>query len=473
MAFNVFSFLAIMFLVGALAAAGALVYVQLAKKKPIVGAMVRTTFTGNPAVLTTALWGQGKSVTSLSYGLGYDQDSSNALHCDVFGGYGTFSTWVSNGGLDFKKNPWIGSATRMYFGTSSCSVDTDCSVTRIHCGPGETLWNAASVNGNKAASQCPGNSYCNLCGPLPTDKNYSTYCSGLDSAAIGSCVNAGANYPLQCMESPGGIHRCAAYVPTSPTSPMFTRATPCSTTENYTSICSNIVSSGGNCFTNPDDSCPFYCKYYDVAGNVVCPNGQTCVVNTSSLSGWCPPVGCTGYPTASNICEGPIYPNISLNTQWIAEGRVVSVNGTTSNIAWERVQNTYPGIGPSPLYLNTDTRGEASGDLNWVYSDCRFIKSSYSGNVSVSNALLGTDVTSPNWSYIHDTYRTRATENLLHIGGNLGSIASPQRDPYFRSAWNLRSVNVPNSQLERIWFFSIHPMQNTPEVAHAVSLHLT
>lgn len=463
--FNVFAFLAVLFLVAALAAAGGLVYTQIAKKKPIVGALVRTTFTGNPAVLTSALWGlQDVLSTSLTYGDGYEQDASNALHCDIYNGFGTYSTWVSTGGLEFKQKPWMGQATRMYFGTQTCNVDTDCSVTAIRCGPAAPMWSPTSPN--KASFQCPGNSYCNVCGPLPITGSYTNYCANVGELESGHCINSGTTYPLQCIQTTGNQKHCAAFSTVNPSIP-FNRATPCSISENYASLCSNFSDTA---FADR----PFYCQRNDPSNNPRCPTGQTCVPNTSSLSGWCPPnTGCP-YQTTSAICSGTIYPNVSLNTEWIAEGRVISVNGKNSNVQWERVQNTYGGIGPSPLYY-TGNREDAAVDLNWAYSDCRFIKSTYSGrHASISLALLGDSTRNPSWAYLPDPNRNSATENLLYIGQTTGSIDPTviQTSVYFRSAWNLRSQNVPNTNLERIWFYSINPMQTTPDVKKAVSLHL-
>jgi len=96
-----------------------------------------------------------------------------------------------------------------------------------------------------------------------------------------------------------------------------------------------------------------------------------------------------------------------MQTTWIAEGTVISqlTNTTdTFNVLWDRVQNTYPGIGPA---LNFALPGEyddgtqkyqgtwsqqAALDRNWRYADCRFLR--YNGslttrNLSVSRALLG------------------------------------------------------------------------------------
>jgi hypothetical protein len=169
------------------------------------------------------------------------------------------------------------------------------------------------------------------------------------------------------------------------------------------------------------------------------------------------------------VCSGDIYPNIAINTKWIAEGKVISTDGTTSNIQWERVANTYLGIGPSPKVFSsvTETRRQATADKSWVYSDCRFIDDGSKGrHASVSLGLLGTSVTNPSWAPIVDSERNSATENLLYIGTSTGTIAltpSQQKTPYYRSAWSLRSTDVPNSQLERIWFYSIFPMEGIPD----------
>jgi hypothetical protein len=157
---------------------------------------------------------------------------------------------------------------------------------------------------------------------------------------------------------------------------------------------------------------------------------------------------------------------------WIAEGKVISTNGTTSVVQWERVQNTYLGIGPSPKFFSTDPeqRAKAIADKSWVYSDCRFIDSNigvFGGrHVAVAEALLGTSLTNPTWDNLVDPARNATAENLLYVGTSTGTIAKTpveQKTPYYRSAWNLRSLDVPNSQLERIWFYSIFPMQGIPD----------
>ena len=481
MALNVFAFCAIFFLLIALALTGGLIYVQIAKNKPAVNTLVRTTFTGNPAVLTSALWGVSNpsSVTSYAteaaYGPGYDHDSINALHCDVYEGYGTVSTWVSDGGINFRNRQRYGflqTASTLYFDDVPCNQNSDCSVTRIKCGPTVEGWNTGvdflGVR-NPAADQCPSGVsntvYCNVCGGPPN--GLASYCSSstVSNFAQGHCVNTSANNPLNCvrLNSISTAKYCLSFKPVSGTNTVpFDRVNSCSSIDD---IGSRGVS--GICSASAVDN--WYCNNSDPLGNAFCALGQRCVLNTNSSSGWCPQNGgCTNLETATRVCSGDIPPNISINTQWIAEGKVISTNGTTSVVQWERVQNTYQGVGPSPNLFSTDStrRALAADDNSWAYSDCRFIDNGETGrHASVSKALLGTSVTNPFWGPVIDPVRNSATENLLYVGTSTGTIASSpinQTNPYYRSAWTLRSLNVPNSQLERIWFYSIFPLEGIP-----------
>ena len=462
-------------------------YVQIAKKRPAAGALVRTTFTGNPAILTTALWGESNPTstdsfaTAAKYGEGYDHDSINALHCDVYEGYGTYSTWISDGGINFKnstKYAFLQSASTMYFRGETCQRDSDCSVTMIPCGPVHPGWNGGVVKSgvwNPASMQCPSGSsnsvYCSVCNEAPTGQ--ASYCSSstVSSGARGHCVNTSPNNPLQCVQTStrSSNKYCLSYKSVSSTNSVpFNRVNSCSAIDDYGSygvsgICSNT-------FIGND----WFCRTSDPKGNISCGLGQSCTVNTNSSSGWCPTGGgCTHLQTASMVCSGDIAPNVAINSQWIAEGKLISTDGTTSTIQWERVQNTYLGIGPSPKVFSSvsETRKKAVDDKSWVYSDCRFIDDGSQGrHASVSLALLGTSVTNPRWSPVIDTARKSITENLLYIGTSTGRIAKKpveQFDAYYRSAWDLRSVDVPNSELERIWFYSIFPMTGIP--AHPLS----
>ena len=473
---NVFAFCAIFFLIVTLALTGGLIYVQVTKNKPKVGTLVRTTFTGNPAVVTSALWGVSPyptSATSFStaaqYGEGYDHDSINALHCDIYQGSGTYSTWVSDGGINFKNSQRYGfltSASTMYFDGKTCQQDSDCSVTEIPCGPTEAGWKKGTdVNGvsNPASEQCPpgvnNTVFCNACAGPPTGE--ASYCSSISKGQRGYCVNTSDNNPLNCqqMSTRSTNKYCLSFKPVAEGNKVpFDRVNSCSGLDNYGSICSNSVEGD------------WFCETSDPLGNLSCGLGQQCIPNTTSLSGWCPPnQACSTFlQTAQNVCAGDIYPNISINTLWIAEGKLISTDGTTSTVQWERVQNTYLGIGPSPKVFSSvsETRKQAVADKSWVYSDCRFIDDGSNGrHASVSRGLLGTSVTNPSWAPIFDYTRNSATENLLYIGTSTGNIEqSPekQKTPYYRSAWSLRSTDIPNSQLERIWFYSVFPMEGIP-----------
>ena len=490
MALNVFAFCAIFFMIIALALTGALGYVQIAKKKPQLGNLVRTTFTGNPAVLTTALWGIASYTSpqsfanSITYGEGFDHDSINSLHCDVYEGYGTVSTWVSDGGINFKNSQKYGflqSASTLYFNNRTCQTHSDCSVTDIPCGPTEPQWNAGPVvNGvrNPAALQCPSglqsNSvYCNVCEGPPTGQ--AGYCASISTGAQGFCVNTSNDNPLNCVQvsSRSSNKYCLAFKPVNNSNSVpFDRLTSCSVVSPNDNVGTRGVPGSGVCANSLPGN--WFCENTDPAGNIMCGLGQTCELNLNSSSGWCPPGGgCANLQTATRVCMGDIAPNVTINMPWIAEGKVISTNGTTSVVQWERVQNTYLGIGPSPKIFSSvsETRAQAVSDMSWVYSDCRFIDNGSSGRqAAVALAILGTSVTNPSWDSLVDPARNSTAENLLYIGTSTGSIAktiAEQKTPYYRSAWHLRSTDVPNSQLERIWFYSIFPMEGIPD--HPVS----
>ncbi len=446
--FNIFALFAVLFLLLSLALSAGLVYVSYAKHHPNVGSIVRTTFSGNPAVLTSALWGVNKQyIHSVT-----DQDNVNALHCDLFGAYGTHSTWVSDGGLNFKTIPWIDSVTLMYYNNLTCSQDSDCSLTKLQCGPAYQGWVPKGLT-NNAAKQCPANSNCSLCNGLD--------CSNVtDSLAIGHCINSSSGYPLFCKDT-GFSKHCAAYVPTG--SITFNRLNSCSQDHSYASFCSNV---------GPSSLSYFICSISEPTENFDCAFGQTCVPNTTSLSGWCPPATSCPYYTASSVCSGTVNPNVSINTKWIAEGVVTNITGSYANVDWQRIRNTYPGIGPSPYIFDTFTKGvkTATQDFSWIYSDCRFIDMGEPGrHASVSYGLLGSSITDPSWNLILDNSRTHITERVIYVGQSVGQNQAPiQSQTYYRSAWDLHSVNVPLNSLERIWFYSIQNLDTSSDALYEV-----
>lgn len=494
-------------------------WVKIAEQNLQVGDIVRTTFTASPAVLTTALFGvNGEYSASVSYGYNWSEDTANALHCDMPKGVGTFSTWLSDGGQNFKNLPWA-TNSQLYMLQSTCSTDADCSNTTLQCGPGYTItgknilpdnstqsgprtaWNPNATL-NPAASQCPGNSYCSLCGS-PNTASTSNYCKGIDADAIGTCINTnqGKTFTFSCTQPFNSVSEkyCAVALPVSTVTPKINRLTSCTSLSDYANTfytyTSNSIQYYGTCgfpntYVPAGSTPPFFCQYQ---GNPMCLPGQQCVSNWSSLTGWSVP----GNPNpnltpAANVCSGTVYPNVAIKSQWIAEGTVtaISQNGTFANVQWNRVANTYPGIGPSANWCNgglgncsATSVADNFSDLTWLYSDCRFVlgdnSPTNSRHWSVSQALLGSSVSNPRglgiFSVSDVSFSSYNLQSLLYVNPtNSGTVTNNWSNtvgvPFRRTAWNLQSVAVPKANLEKIFFYSIHPMQTS---AQTEQWHLT
>lgn len=497
MAFNLFAFLSVLFFL--LAVAGGVAYgVVIYQKNTLqVGDLVRTTFTASPAVLTTALFGvNGEYGNTVSYGYNFQEDATNALHCDMPKGKGTFSTWLSAGGQNFKTTAWA-TNSQQYILQGTCTTNADCSLTTLQCGPGYYTQNPAGDvnqpqalwypdNPNPAFIQCPGNSYCSICGgPPPEGATIGQYCPN-PTAQIGTCLNVnqgsvsnGTTISYECVQPYSSVTQkyCAVRLPTSTNVPPLQRLTSCTSLSDYanTQYIYNTTLTG-TCNQNLPNE-PYFCNF---EGNPMCLPGQQCVTNWSSLTGWCTPNGgCANLQTASNVCSGTVYPNTTIKSTWIAEGIVQSINtNSTFNIQWNRVQNTYPGIGPSDGWCNKGTGNCSStvdqadyDDRTWIYSDCRFVVGdnpvTSSRHSSVTRALLGSSTYNPLGLSIFSTtdasFSSWNLQSLLYVAtSNTGTLqnnwSQTNATPYRRTAWNLKSVNVSKNDLEKIFFYSIHPM---------------
>jgi len=449
----------------------AFVYLQATKNTFKVGDKVRTTFSACPTVLNVALYGTSHQFsTSALYGPNYDQDTANSLHCDVHGGLGTYSSWLLNGGQNFKNDPSI-QDVQMYFSSVECATDGDCSRTNVACGPGfkapdhtASQWSTTpGTHGfNYAWTQCPGKTHCSLC----TGSDGYDCRNVVNQGDIGQCVisNTG-NYPLRCASFPDGKSYCSAVLSPDSGAPPFKRFNSCTPGNNY--------SSNTRC-TESFTTYPYWCS---LTGNPECGPGQMCVHNWGftytgySLS--------TDTPTPSSysdyVCSGTVLPTVPLNTTWIAEGTIAKVNDNgaqkTYNIEWNAVQNTYDKIGPSADFFKPGVGDEKYTDWSWIYSDCRFLyKSSYSAgrHGSVSQALLGTSISNPLglgiFSITDASLSNYYIESALWVGSSTGSISKIYSNDfsilpsYRRSAWNLRSLAVPASDLTKLYFWSIHDM---------------
>lgn len=504
MALDVFGFFAIVFAILGITAGVALIVLNIKKNNIQVGDLVRTTFSGCPAALTIGMFGvNGEYATSATYGFNFDEDSANALHCDMPKGVGTFSTWLSDGGQNFKIIPWA-TNSQLYIFQDTCTQNSDCETLTLPCGPdyvspagvdpytGKAIaegtsrrWNP--LVDNPAITQCPASSYCDVC-PGPPDQF--PRCPN-PTAGVGNCKVTTPKVVFSCTQpyaSVSGFY-CGVALPVDINNPPINRYNSCSIANNYASI--TIVQPGfppvtcGSVTAVPK---PYFCQFQ---GNPACLQGQTCVTNTSAGSGWCPPGGgCGSLSTASFVCSGTVYPNVALQTTWIAEGTVESITANGRyNIQWNRIQNTYPGIGPSYDACNTGTTNcrdadtDYTNDNQWLYSDCRFLlQDSFptaSRHFSVSRALMGSPQFNPQglgiFSVSDASFTNYLLQSLLFVSPtNSGQITDAWSvtgvPEYRRSSWNLQSVAVPKDDIEKIFFYSIHPVEANQDTAFLHSL---
>ena len=498
MAFDIFAFFAVVFIILAVTAGVALIVYNVKKNTFQVGDLVRTTFSGCPAALTTAMFGvNGEYATSGAYGFNFEEDATNALHCDMPKGQGTFSTWLSDGGQNFKIIPWA-TDSQLYVLQQTCTQNSDCDTLTIPCGPGviltepatsplngaetgvpgQSLWNPLLVN--PAIFQCPATSYCSICKGDPQANPRCTNRSG----DIGFCKTS-LSTPFSCTQPYASVSQfyCGVKLPISVDTPPIQRQNSCSLADNYASVTFQISGyppvTCGSVTAVPK---PFFCNF---EGNPACLPGQTCVTNTSTASGWCPPLGgCATLSTATHVCSGTVYPNVAITSQWIAEGTIQSISsGGRLNVQWNRIQNTYPGIGPSLGQCNSGSSNcsasqndEEFYNQSWLYSDCRFLLqdsfSTASRHYSVSLALMGTSDQNPLGLSIFSTtdasFSNFNLQNLLFVsissgGAIVNNWSSTAATPYRKSVWNLQSRLIPTTQVEKIFFYSIHPFVATEE----------
>jgi hypothetical protein len=501
MAFDIFAFLAVVFFILLVLTLVGLIVFNVKKNTYSVGDLVRTTFTATPTVLTTALFGVNGEYATTTYGWNYEEDATNALHCDMPKGVGTYSTWLSDGGQSFKLEPWA-TSSQLYILQQPCTQTSDCSATVLPCGPGyfpepvardprtgEKLSGWIVGANNPAETQCPDNSYCNVCAGAPA---VDPRCPN-PSRQVGTCVNVDQATQFTCTQAYASVSQlyCAVNLPVTVAQPPVQRFNSCSVNQNYESITFTVSGVSATCGSVTTLTKPPYCEF---EGNPMCLPGQECVTNWSSTTGWCTTQGGCGSTLsfAPTVCSGTVYPSVALKTTWIAEGTIESLgpNGTF-NVQWNRVQNTYPGIGPSLAQCASGTSNcsatqdpDLFKDLSWVYSDCRFVVTDdpdvTSRHFSVTRALLGSPASNPQGLGIFSTtdasFSNNNLQNLLFVSiSNSGSItnnwSSSQNPEFKRSAWDLQSVAVPKSQLERIFFYSIHPFEYSDETVgwHALN----
>jgi hypothetical protein len=262
----------------------------------------------------------------------------------------------------------------------------------------------------------------------------------------------------------------------------------------------NNLSASGRC---DGPILPDFCNF-NQNGNIDCLYGQQCIANPNNNdpNNW-------PFNTASNICSGTILPDVVIKLDWIAEGVVTSITTGTGtpkyNVQWNRVQNLYNGIGPSPLWCQNGTCRyslDAVQDTSWQYNDCRFILQdnvdTNSRHYDVSRALLGTSLSDPmGWTvlsqskYVDSASITYVVSSVTmyistaSVGGidTLSTFTSPGpgvansqaarffgqggtpglgMTTYAATSWNLRSQNLPIENLQKIYFYTIMPVDFGP-----------
>jgi hypothetical protein len=509
-----FVFVAIIFGVICLLLIISQVYVRVRSTNLQVGDLVRTSFTACPAVLTGALWGHGNQgeggIPFYAYSNSYDSysskqywsfDAANALHCDVYGaGFSTVSTWIMNSGQNYRtfaSLSYLSVTQRYYQNIGTCTKDSDCQTnTHIQCGPGyippfkdQTYFSTDDFG----AGQCPPVSSCSLCigaAGVAACQNY-----GPQSREIGTCI----------MNTVSNLYSCTAVYQGSLSQGNYCSGAIYNQGPNYphpfqAASCdpANNLSNSSRC--NPANGVlPFFCNF-NQTGNLDCLYGQQCITNPNSGNTYSWP-----YNTNSNICSGTVLPDVVINLDWIAEGVITSITTGTGtpkyNVQWTRVQNLYNGIGPSPLWCQNGKCKyslDAVGDTSWQYNDCRFLlqdgvmdgSETTSRHYDVAQALLGNSMSDPlGWSVLSNTkyvdskfidYVISSVSMYISTASVGGIDGTTRRDPsnptaasaqffganndgdgaqpYAATSWNLRAQNLPSTQLQKIFFYSIMPV---------------
>ncbi len=523
-------FAAILLAIVIAALGGLLSWTFVAKRQFKVGDIVRTSFTGCPTVLTTALWGVNadylwRADPSLdTYGFNGSFDAGNALHCDVHGAAGTYSTWLQSSGANFKnmiadhqeRFASLGSGTNRFFTRITCTTDADCVTnTQIPCGPTyippvstSLTWDINNFT-NPDIFQCPPVSRCSLLDGL--EPGTEAWRNVNNTTEIGVCkASEGDLTPQNLLQTCTQIFPTDPLVPESqlkycnsylidPSIPPADMQRGCLQTENY--------GDPAYCNPTPPNPRPFYCNF--APGNAMCLLGQSCTTNTGATQVW------SNNYTDSNICSGTVLPDIAIQLDWIAEGTIsrINGNGASYNVDWHRVALQYEGIGPSELTCPANVPGktdnkckitpETRADLSWKYSDCRFIladdlppdnSTEYPPDMQrhkwVKRALLGTPDANPAslgvfsnsiWTLDNDQYgffllsaslyvgrfdsnpmdRSKITTDTVYSGAN-GWRARAAAE-YYQTTWNLSSINIPKENLSKIFFYSILPVDTGSE----------
>ena len=479
---------------------GGLIYSGVQRTSLKVGDLVRTTFTGCPAVLTTALWGPKGEYTydppSDPYGFHGTEDAANGLHCDVFGSKGTYSSWISSNGANYKtltELEWMRLGAQRYFSNQTCETNDDCkSQTFVSCGPG--FFNALATSSSwqfgdpqPDSVQCPTVARCSLC---LNGKDCTTLT--INSTETGTCLLTSSKNEFTAGYScttiyPGSDFRYCNTILNTKTGLVLPAAAQnaCSPINDYSfsTFCSG---------TNYDQN--YYCKF--APGNADCLYGQSCTANDPNYS-LIPTKQDDSVLGSDFMCSGTVLPDVVINLPWIAEGIITeALPDNKFNIDWRRVNLQYTGVGPSDLMCPDGiepcrrTR-EVTEDRSWKYNDCRFVLSdieySYTTtppvrHYEVKRALLGTSVSNPtglgifsstNWIDSADYDFYLLSVSMYVSNQNFGTINSTpieaqgisnwrlNNQPFLRTQWNLTSVNVRGEDLDKLFFYSILPVASS------------
>lgn len=419
--FNVILGLLVLAAVACLAYGGYTLYQQ---SNIQVGAIVQMQFVGNPAFLTSALIGPRGELESEAT----PQDLLGIAYCDVPGSAGAYSSWFRPAGNNAPYNPYIQSSYTTHWSNSwSCNVNADCaSMPWLQCGSVGNCWPSGSFSKDHPGGVWSEQQAAACCGGVGKDSD-KLVCSmtSPDGETTGHCV-ASAN-----TDNPDGsdlfvcntaTHRCIAGATSFPAGMQFCK-------DWGTSECSAVP--GGAC-------------------NVA----------------------------AGGVCQPDYGEHVMLNTPWLAEGVVSSVNSDGSvNVAWSRVKNLYANAGPSLPWFPQNTPA-------WDYGNCVFIAGSdpansvSAGNVAntrvVAAALglgsLGTDVAGLPTASSDPASPFNAVDPTLGYGW-MGATQPSQTISGLpilsqvggsASAWNLTATSISTSSLKRVPAYTIAPPAATP-----------
>lgn len=530
MEMSFFAFFAILMGVIIIAIIGGITWTRTQALNLKVGDLVRTTFSGCPAVLTTALHGPNgdyaydpNDPNNVNvYGFNASSDYANGLHCDVFGSQGTFTSWISSAGSNFRtltQLETLKKGAQLFFGSQVCRTDADCRTnTFLRCGPGYFPPLNPSSNwrpNNKARPdfvQCPANTTCSLCINSASGQVDARLCNTLTlrDSATGQCILTNSNAPnttfttsFSCSpiyEDLGiNFKYCNALLNSQTGKLQLPYAMKgCALENNYSfsAYCDTALI--------PSGLYPWYCNFQP--GNVDCMYGQECVANVPTWSNL-PNRAQDSKIGSDYVCSGTVLPDVVINLPWIAEGNIASLNADQSyNVDWKRINLQHFNVGPSdklcPVGRDCDiTNQEALKDMSWRYNDCRYVLSDEAPTATpqrhyfIKQALLGTSVTNPlglglfstsTWTdsaqytfhilsvtmYVSPFNRgTMDTSRISEKTTTLSQWRTLNTSTFLRSSWNLRSTSLTDKDLKKIFFYSVLPVADGVDTENMQALH--